>query len=561
MTFSRSRIATASALAAAAASLGLASSAGAIGFTNLSSAPADVTAGAHEDFTQHIEFTTATDDVKNLVVHLPPGQVGDPTATPKCTVAELNSDTCSADTQVGVTTTTASIADAAPIEIEGTVYNLVPQPGEPARFGIVLRPDLGSKVVLQAGASLRQSDFGLDTVINDIPNTAEIIPDVLDLPITITALDLTLFGIVDPGPPEKSFMRNPTSCGEATTGFEATSYTGSTTSTPATGSASFTPTNCAALDFSPALSSTVEGVGMNEHPTFTTLIEQEASEAGLKVAQVYLPAELQPNNDALGNLCPLATFQAGNCTPNTVIGNAVASSPLLTSELSGDAYLLDISGDLGVGLDLQGELAFRLVGNFIFAPDFRTGNLFAGLPDIPISEFLLTIDGGDGGLITASRDLCQPPIPFLEYDFTGHNGETTDGTVNSQVLDCAPPTPPTANVKAKNLGGAKPKAKLRVNAGSDQVKKVRFKVPKSLRFTNGAVFESGTSARDDSGELDDDVLQRTARSVTVETPSAGTDLLKIMSSKGALAPTGKGGSNTFKIKITDVDGDVTKLTG
>ena len=34
-----------------------------------------------------------------------------------------------------------------------------------------------------------------------------------------------------------------------------------------------------------------------------------------------------------------------------------------------------------------------------------------------------------------------------------------------------------------------------------------------------------------------------------------------MSSKGALAPTGKGGPNTFKIKITDVDGDVTKLTG
>ena len=491
MSFSRLRIATAAALAAAAASLGLASSAGAIGFTNLSSAPEDVTAGAHEDFTQHIEFTTATDDVKNLIVHLPPGQVGDPTATPKCTAAQLPA--CPANTKVGETTTSALLLDVAPLTIPGEVFNFTPQPGEPARFAIVLTPPVGGQVVLQAGASLRQSDYGLDTTINDIPNTAD------GLPITITALDLTLYGIVDEGPPEKSFMRNPTSCGEATTGFEATSYTGSTTSTPATGSASFTPTNCAALDFSPELTSTVEGVGMNEHPTFTTLIEQEASEAGLKVAKVFLPAELQPNNDALGNLCPLATFQAGNCTPNTIIGSAVASSPLLTSELSGDAYLLDISGDLGVGLDLQGELAFRLVGNFIFAPDFRTGNLFAGLPDIPISEFLLTIDGGDGGLITASRDLCQPPIPFLEYDFTGHNAETTNGTVNSQVLDCAPPTPPTANVKAKNLGGAKPKARLRVNAGSDQVKKVRFKVPKRLRFTSGAVFENGTSASDDSG--------------------------------------------------------------
>ncbi len=555
MKHSRTRTALTTAIAATAASLAVASSASALGFTNLSSAPADVTAGAHSNFSQHIEFTTPTDDVKNLIVHLPPGQVGDPTATPKCTVAELNAFNCPANTQVGTTTTSANLLDVAPLTIPGKVYNLVPQPGEPARFGIILTPPVGGQLTLQAGAALRQDDYGLDTIINDIPNTAD------GLPISITALDLTLFGIVSAGPPEKSFMRNPTSCGEAETGFEATSYTGSTTTTPATGSASFTPTDCDDLDFSPELSSTVEGVGLNEHPTFTTLIEQEATEAGLKVAQVYLPAELQPNNDALAFQCPVDTFKAGGCAANTQIGTAVASSPLLTSELSGTAYLLTIDGDLGVGLDLQGELSFRLVGNFVFAPDFRTGNLFAGLPDIPISEFLLTIDGGSNGLLTASRDLCDPPIPFLEYDFTGHNAETTEGTVNSQVLDCAPPAPPTASVKTKDLTGAKPKATLRVDAGSDQIKKVRFKVPKSLRFADGQAFTNGTSATDDSGELDDDVLDRRARAVTVETPSAGTDLLKIMSAKGALQPTGKGGAKTFKIKITDVDGDVTKLTG
>ena len=82
MNHSRTRIALTTAIAATAASLAVASSASALGFTNLSSAPVDVTAGAHSNFTQHIEFTTPTDDVKNLIVHLPPGQVGDPTATP-----------------------------------------------------------------------------------------------------------------------------------------------------------------------------------------------------------------------------------------------------------------------------------------------------------------------------------------------------------------------------------------------------------------------------------------------------------------------------------------------
>ena len=62
--------------------------------------------------------------------------------------------------------------------------------------------------------------------------------------------------------------------------------------------------------------------------------------------------------------------------------------------------------------------------------------------------------------------------------------------------------------RAKNLTGAKPKASLRVDAGSDQVKKVRFKVPKSLRFADGKAFTNGTPPPTTRGELDDDVLDR-----------------------------------------------------
>jgi hypothetical protein len=550
---SRGARAGAAGLIATVACLGAAASASALGFTNLSSAPADVTAGAHSNFTQHIEFTTATDDVKNLVVHLPPGQVGDPTATPKCTVAQLYADTCPANTQVGVTTTSANVLlDLVPITIPGKVYNLVPQPGEPARFGIVLTPPAGAKVILQAGAALRQSDFGLDTIINNIPNTS----DVGD--ITITALDLTLFGFANEGSAEEaSFMRNPTSCGEAVTEFDAEPYGGA----PAHGSASFTPTGCAALDFSPELSSTVTAAEATEHPTFTTLIEQDAVEAGLKKALVYLPSELQPNNDALGNQCLIATFKAGGCAASTVIGSAEASSPLLNTPVAGNAYLLDNGGGLGVGLDLQGELSFRLVGTFVFAPDLRTGNLFDGLPDIPISEFLLTIDGGDGGLITASRDLCEPPIPFLEYDFDGHNAENTNGTVDSQVLGCLPAVPPTGKVKLKNKSSKHPSLKLKAEAGSEALRSVRLKLPKGLRFAEGDVFEDGVSARDDSGELDDSALESTPRKVVATVPAAGTDVLKVKVRRSALIRTQTVKKPKFKLKLTDVEGLVTKLVG
>jgi hypothetical protein len=551
-------------MALAASTLGcvcLAPSAFGLGFQTLSSEPEDDTAGAHSDFTQHIEFTAPGDDVKNLIVHLPPGLVGDPTATPKCTVAQLNSDSCPADTQVGTTTTTADVFLVIPVQqqIAGKVYNLEAQTGEPARFGIVLTPPVGEKVTLQAGASLRQGDFGLDTTINGIPNTATIAG--LPVPIDIKALDLTLFGFANDGTAdEHSFMRNPTSCGEAVTGFEATSYSGSSASTPATGSASFTPTNCAALDFSPTLSSTVEGVGASEHPEFTTLIEQGEAEAGLRKALVYLPAEVQPSNDGFGDACPLATFQAGNCAAGAIVGSAEASSPLLETPLAGTAYLLSIDGNLGVGLDLQGELSFRLVGTFAFAPDFRTGNLFDNLPDIPIAEFLLTINGGPNGLLEADRDLCGPPAPFLEYTFDGHNGEQTAGTVDSTVLGCAPPEPPTASVTLRRQSSAHPRLRLKVNAGSEALRSARLRLPDGLRFAGQSVFGDGAVAVDDSGELPDDAIERKRRRATTTIPaSGGSEKLVLRVGHGALLKTGSGPLR-FKIKVIDVDGNVTKLT-
>ena len=545
----------------------MASNAHALGFQNLSSAPANNDAGANSDFTQHIEFTTPADDVKNLIVHLPPGQVGNPTATPKCTVVQLNSDTCPANTQVGVTTTTADafLVPGVPVEqvIPGKVYNLDAQPGEPARFGIVLNPDLGDNVVLQAGASLRQSDFGLDTIINGIPNTASGIPVLGTVDIDIKALDLTLFGTVNGGTPdEATFMRNPTSCGEAVTGFEAISYTGSTATTPATGSASFTPDECAALDFSPELTATVSGADALDNMELSTVISQEETEAGLKRAEVFLPVEANPNNPILTNACPVANFNADTCNPISIVGSARAESPLLDEELAGNVHLINLGGLTGIGLDLEGPLSMKLTGQFVFSPELATGNLFEGLPDIPISEFELTIDGSEGGLLIAERDLCDPPPLELDYTFNGHNGEETTGSENATVENCAPPSPPTATVKTKNLGGPKPKVTVEVTAGSEEIQSVRVKVPKRLRFASGDEFTDGTSVRDQDGQLDDDVMELlSGRTVNTDFPNTQVTYMKLRSGGGALIPTGKGGPKTFKIKVTDEEGTVTKLTG
>src|SRR5215208_2413616 len=100
----------------------------ALGFQGLSAKPANLAAGANSDVNIHIGFSDPSDQVKDLTVHLPPGLTGNPTATPQCTVAQLNSDACPAKSQVGNVSAKVLVhAAVLPVEqtVNGSLYNLV----------------------------------------------------------------------------------------------------------------------------------------------------------------------------------------------------------------------------------------------------------------------------------------------------------------------------------------------------------------------------------------------------------------------------------------------------
>ena len=124
-------------------------SAQALSLSGLVAAPASTQAGAHSDFHIHMDFSGG--QVKDLTVGLPPGQIGDPSATPLCTVSQLNADACPANTKVGSVVANATVTVVVlpvTLNVSGDLYNLTPQPGEPARLGIVLRPLKGDLCAL-----------------------------------------------------------------------------------------------------------------------------------------------------------------------------------------------------------------------------------------------------------------------------------------------------------------------------------------------------------------------------------------------------------------------------
>jgi len=437
---------------ALAALLAVPASAQALDLSGLSAAPTNTQAGAHSDVHIHMAFSGG--QVKDLTVGLPPGMIGDPNATPLCTVAQLNSDTCPANTKVGSVTANATVSlitipiiglpVSVTLDVNGDLYNLTPQLGEPARFGIVLRPlNLGGllpnllpPVILQSGVQLRP-DYGLDTVINNIPNSTS------GLDTTINSQDITLFGTA-PGT-GRPFMRNPTSCpGPHTTTFTAVPHSGSSD----TGTASFDTTNCGALDFSPSFTARVGGPGQTASgvpTTAITSIDQDADEAGLLKATVNVPNDFNPNAALLGNACDQASFLASSCPATSVVGSAIAGSPLLSAPLSGPVMLVASGGQFpNIGLDLQGQLHLLLQGTL----DITKTVVFDGLPDIPIAHFELTF-GPSPGLLGTTRDLCVPPAPTFHADFLGYNGATASVDAPASVDGCGASTPVTSKKKCK----------------------------------------------------------------------------------------------------------------
>jgi hypothetical protein len=434
-------------------------------------APVNKAAGAHSDFKIHMDFSGG--QVKNLTVGLPPGMIGNPNAAPKCTATQLNGDNCPANTEVGTVSADASVTVVivpVPVTVNGTLYNLVPKAGEPARFGIVLRPlDLGGLVpsilppiVLQSAVQLRP-DFGLNTVIKNIPNSTQ------GLPTTINSQDITLFGIA-PGT-GKAFMRNPTSCTLKRTTFTAVPYSG------ASGSAqsAFTPTNCGALDFSPSFTARVGGAGQTASglpTTASTSIDQDADEAGLIRAQVSVPNDFNANAALLSAPCPAASFTAGSCPPGSVVGSAVAASPLLSQPLTGPVALVASSSGLpNLGLDLRGQLHLLLQGSI----DITKVVTFNGLPDIPIAHFQLSFPAPPG-FLGNTRDLCAPPVPIFHADFAGYNGATTAVDAPATVDGCGA----GANLAKKKCKKAK-KHKHKKKHRAAESKKKKHKKHKKKR--------------------------------------------------------------------------------
>ena len=505
----------------------------------------DLTAGASPAVTMDIARQPGEQLLRDLEISLPAGLVGGVSGVGLCLGDAATSGNCPAESRVGSATTVAG-AGGDPLRLGGSIFLTTGTGGAPAALLSVIPARVGpydfGNVIVRSNIRVRAGDAGFEVSAPDLPQV------VGGIPLRLRGLALSL--------DRPGFLRNPTSCDPKAIEARFTSTRGA----QSVARAGYQATGCAALPFSPRLSATAGGTGNTArlgHPGVTTTVTQGPGEAAARSVEVTLPQALGPSVGGL-TLCPAAQAAAHTCPAASKVGEAQAFTPLLPAPLSGGVFITENQGGLPrLTVDLQGLLSLQLTGDTALTPA-RLSTKFDGIPDVPLSRFVLRFAGGPGSLLQAGQDLCTARDLKVNGAFGAHSGATSKASTDLVVEGCPPKL--AASIRGLRTGG--PVTVLKVTRAGSKLRTVAFTLPRGLKFGGKAAMRKGASVVAGTRRLSVRVLKvsKPRRTVTVSLPSGGVDALRLSLRRGAVVSNSKlrraarrRPSLSFAARVTDAD--------
>ena len=258
-------------------------------------------------------------------------------------------------------------------------------------------------------------------VSDPIPSILEGIP--LDLRSIIVNLD------------RPTFTKNPTSCSPLAFTGSIAALTGQ--STPLL--SHFQVGDCGELGFKPKLALSVKGVKRRGHPALKAVLTiPEGGYANIARAAVALPKSELLDNAHIGTVCTRVQFAARQCPAASVYGFARAITPLLDNPIEGPVYLRSSSNKLpDLVADLRGQIDVVVAGRIDSTKGGGLRATFEDVPDAPVSQFTLEMQGGEKGLLQNSVNLCTRESKASAL-LDGQNAKTVDLTPRYVAKGCKP---------------------------------------------------------------------------------------------------------------------------
>jgi hypothetical protein len=421
--------------------------------------------------------SVAEDDPRELAFDLPLGLVGNPLATPRCSLAlvadpGLNQTACPRDTQVGIVYLNYSIGGGPGgpgVTGPFALFNVVPEPGRPGEFAF---NPIGNSLVVLYGQVVRTPSGSVVRLVVPVPRAH------------VTTVSATFFGnpvgvFSQPGTDtdgrpfedteELPFLIDPTDCAASEAARTLTMHVDSWehpgTQNP-DGTANFGDPNwkeastvlppvegCNLLEFNPshfelAPSGSLEGAHQPAAGGTTEADEPSAYEGRLKIPQVEtfgtlsrpelksatvtLPAGLSVSASAANGLegCSEAQLdpgsgEPGHCPEGSKLGTVEVTTPLLEKPLQGHVYLAQPKcGEEGQPACLESEAEEGKLFGLIIELD---GEAVIKLPG--------RVEAGGYGSYSAAHGLApgqlravfenNPQLPFGELVFKFKEGPRT----------------------------------------------------------------------------------------------------------------------------------------
>lgn len=396
-----------------------------------SAGPRKSKAGAYSPFALHVTRPDGAQELRRVETTLPPGMVAKLRGLEYCPEAHIAAaageagkaviakPVCPDKSFVGTVGIEAG-SGPSPLHIDGNVYYAGPYKGAPVSLVFVTPAvagpyDLGTVVVRTA--------LYIDPETAQVKAVSDTIPDVFGgVKLDIRAIDVSIS--------RKNYTLNPTNCRSSSVASNIFGG-GANPANPAAWLVSaqaspFTATKCSALGFRPKFYARVFGSKKQTrrvaNPRFRAIFEARKGDANLRRAAFVLPHSAFLDQSHIQTICTRVQLAASECPKQAIYGNAKATSPLLSGALEGPVYLTSSKHKLPDLLaDLHGQVNIRLRG-VISGVHGRLKTVFQSTPDVAVSRFILTMNGGRRGLLVNSENLCAR-TQFGRLNLKAQNGK------------------------------------------------------------------------------------------------------------------------------------------
>ncbi len=406
---------------------------GALGFSpSFTAGTSNNQAGAFSPFSVTLSRQDTEQQLGEVTVTTPPGLLGLLKSVQRCGEPQAGQGTCGAGSLLGHTTATAG-AGPDPVSVTGQVFLTGPYKGAPFGLSIVVPAAVGP---FNLGIVVVRAAVNVDPHTARIAVTSDPLPTILQgVPLQIKTVNVTI--------DREGFIFNPTNCEPLAVDGTLTSTQGASASV----SSRFQAANCANLGFKPSFTvSTQAKTSKKQGASLDVKVGYpKGAQANIHSVAVSLPKQLPSRLTTIQQACPAATFNANpaSCPAGSNIGVATATTPILSSAVSGPAYLVSHGGaafpDVVVILQSEG-VTVDLVGS-IDIKHGVTSSAFASVPDVPISSFELKLPEGPHSGLTAvlpakaKGNLCGTSLT-MPTTLTGQNGAVVKQTTKIAVTGC-----------------------------------------------------------------------------------------------------------------------------